>query len=134
MDPLEQAEWLDAASTATPWNVVVESAATVTERPGDANAAAVPEAAGVPVQLAFLYSWTVEPASADPTMAGVVSFDGEAGSVDVKVGAAGGVTSAAVNPETVVRGEVLVRVVGTAPIFATTVFPEPVAEVTCVEA
>jgi hypothetical protein len=96
IDPLEHAERFDEASIATPWNVVVESAATVTPMPGDENSAAVPEPAGVPVHVPFLYSWTVEPASADPVINGVPSFDGDAGTVDVNVGGAGGTTSRAV--------------------------------------
>ena len=59
-----------AASVAVARNVVVLPAATVTVKPGDANAAAVPVAAGEPVQSAVGYSRTVEPASAVPFTAG----------------------------------------------------------------
>jgi hypothetical protein len=51
-------------------NVVVLFAATVTDKPGEANAAAVPVADGDPVQLAVVYSLTVEPAAAEPLNAG----------------------------------------------------------------
>ena len=50
-----------AASVAVARNVVVLPAATVTVSPGDANAAAVPVAAGEPVQPAVGYSLTVVP-------------------------------------------------------------------------
>jgi hypothetical protein len=54
MESLEHADRLDDASVATPWNVVDESAGTLTPIPGEPNAAAVPDPAGVPVQPAFL--------------------------------------------------------------------------------
>ena len=51
---VEQAEVLPAASVAVALNVVVLSAPPSTVKPGDANAAAVPVAAGVPVQVAVV--------------------------------------------------------------------------------
>jgi hypothetical protein len=50
--------------------VVVLLPATVTEKPGEANAVAVPVAVGDPVQLADVYSLTVEPAAAEPLSTG----------------------------------------------------------------
>ena len=61
-----------AASVAVALNVVVLPSTTVAVRPGAANAAAVPVAAGVPVQPAVAYSLTVDPASAVPFTTGVV--------------------------------------------------------------
>ena len=49
---VEQAEVFPAASVAVARYVVVLATATVTGSPGEANAAAVPVAAGVPVQSA----------------------------------------------------------------------------------
>ena len=52
---------MPSASVAVARNVVVESSATATDNPGEANAAAVPVAAGVPEQSAVAYTRTVEP-------------------------------------------------------------------------
>ena len=68
-------------------------AATVTVRPGDANAAAVPVATGVPVQPAVEYSRTVDPASAVPFTTGVVLGLGEAGVMLVSVTSPGAIES-----------------------------------------
>ena len=68
-----------AASVAVALNVVVLPSTTVAVRPGAANAAAVPVAAGVPVQPAVEYSFTVDPASAVPFTTGVVLVLGEGG-------------------------------------------------------
>ena len=74
-----------AGSVAVALKVVVLPAATVTVRPGDANAAAAPVAAGVPVQPAVGYSRTVDPASAVPFTTGLVLGLGEAGETLVRV-------------------------------------------------
>jgi hypothetical protein len=50
VNPLEHALVLPAASVAVALNVVLESSATVTVRPGEAKAAAVPVAAAAPEQ------------------------------------------------------------------------------------
>ena len=60
---------------------------------GEANAAALPVAATALVQVEFVYSFTVEPASAWPTIFGELLFAGEAGLVAVSAGCAGGVES-----------------------------------------
>jgi hypothetical protein len=73
--------------------VVVELLETETARPGEANAAAVPVAATALVQVAFVYSLTVEPASASPMIFGALLLAGETGLVAVKVGAAGAIES-----------------------------------------
>ena len=72
---------------------MVLPAATVTVSPGEANAAAVPVAAGDPVQSAVGYSRTVDPASAVPWTAGVVLGLGEAGVTLVSVTSPGAVES-----------------------------------------
>src|SRR5215471_8945941 len=61
--------------------------------PGEANWAALPVATGEPVQLEFVYSLTVEPASADPSTLGELLLAGDDGVVPVSVGAGGGVVS-----------------------------------------
>ena len=66
---------------------------TVAVRPGAANAAAVPVAAGVPVQPAVEYSFTVDPASAVPFTTGVVLVLGEGGVTLVSTTGAGAVES-----------------------------------------
>ena len=68
-------------------------AATVTVSPGEANAAAVPVAAGEPVQPAVGYSLTVDPASAVPFTAGVVLGLGDAGVKLLSVTSPGAVES-----------------------------------------
>src|SRR4029078_475005 len=76
--PLEQPLTLPAASVAVALKVVDESSATATVIPV-ANAAAVPGAVGAPVQVAVVYSLTVEPASAVPLIAGALLLAGPAG-------------------------------------------------------
>ena len=68
---------------------MVVSSATETVRPGEAKAAAVPLPASALVQAEFVYSLTVEPASALPMIFGALLFAGEAGLVELTVGAAG---------------------------------------------
>ena len=82
-----------AASVAVARNVVVLPSTTVAVRPEAANAAAVPVAAGVPVQPAFEYSFTVEPASAVPFTAGVVLVFVGAGVTPVSTTGVGDVES-----------------------------------------
>jgi hypothetical protein len=84
MELLEQADVFPAASVAVARNVVVLPAATVTAKPLAAKLAAVPVAAGVPVH-AFVYSCTVDPASAAPLTTGAVLGLGEVGAMLVRV-------------------------------------------------
>ena len=67
--------------------------ATATESPGEVNAAAVPLPATALVQDEFVYSETVEPASAVPVTAGLLLFAGEAGDIASPEGATGAVVS-----------------------------------------
>ena len=90
---VEQPEVLPAGSVAVALNVVVLFAVTVTGRPGEPNADAVPVAAGGPVHPAVVYSCTVDPASAVPATDGVVLVLGEAGVVLVRMTGAGAVES-----------------------------------------
>ena len=89
IEGLEQPEALPPASVAVPQKVVVESLATVTSRPGLANCAAVPIAATAEVQVALVYRRTVEPLGAPPITRVVFEADGEAGEVELNVGASG---------------------------------------------
>ena len=89
----EQADVLPDASLALAKNVVDVSSATETAMPGEANVAALPEPAMADVQVLFVYSLTVEPASADPMIFGELLLAGEAGDVDVTFGALGAVES-----------------------------------------
>ena len=66
---------------------------TETVSPGEANAAAVPVTATALVHVEFVYSFTVEPASALPMIFGALLFAGEAGLVELTVGATGAVES-----------------------------------------
>jgi hypothetical protein len=75
------------------WNVVVELGATVMPIPGEANVVSEPEAAGVPLQAAFVKRSTVDAFSAVPITFGVVVLPGETGLVPVIVGAPGSVES-----------------------------------------
>lgn len=93
MELAEQAEVLPAASVAVARSVVAVLAATVTGRPGDANSAAVPVAAAVPVHVAVAYSRTVEPGCAVPVTFGVAALAGDPGSVPVIVARPGAVES-----------------------------------------
>ena len=90
---LEQAEVLPAGSVAVAKKVVVELSATVTDKPGEEKVATEPMAATPEVQVEFVYRRTVEPASAEPNIKGVLSLAGEAGFVDVNIGAAGAAES-----------------------------------------
>ena len=72
--------------------MVEELSATATLRP-DEKAAAVPLPASALVQLALVYSLTVEPASAAPLIEGLLLFAGEAGLTEREEGAAGAVES-----------------------------------------
>ena len=67
--------------------------ATATARPGDENAAAVPLAATALVHDEFVYSLTVEPASAVPLIEGLLLFAGDAGETESEDGATGAVES-----------------------------------------
>jgi hypothetical protein len=89
----EQPETLPAASVAVALKVVVVSSETATVRPGLENAAAVPVAVGAPVHPAVVYSLTVEPASAEPLMAGELLFAGPTGVEASEAGSAGEVES-----------------------------------------
>ena len=73
--------------------MVVESSATVTVRPGLSNAAAAPVAATELVQSEFVYTFTVEPASAVPFTFGELSFATGVGDVVSAVGFPGAVES-----------------------------------------
>ena len=70
-------------------------AGTATVIPAPANCAGVPVAAGEPEHEAFVYSLTAvgEPAPVVPLTSGLLSLEGESGSVSVIAGAAGGVES-----------------------------------------
>jgi hypothetical protein len=91
--PAEQADVFPAASVAVALKVVDAFVAAVTPRPGEAKAAALPVAAGVPEQSVEVKSLTVEPASAVPKMLGLALLDGEAGDEPRPVGAAGATES-----------------------------------------
>jgi hypothetical protein len=73
--------------------IVVESFATATVKPGVAKLAAVPLATGAPEQSEDVKTFTVEPASAEPVIAGLLSFAGEPGEELSVLGAAGAVES-----------------------------------------
>ena len=83
MNPAEHRETLPAASLELAWKVVVVLSPTRTARPGDANLAAEPDAAGGPLQPAPLKSLTLGPGTARPLTRGLLSLAGEAGSVPV---------------------------------------------------
>jgi hypothetical protein len=76
---IEQPDVFPAASVAVALKTVVLPAATVTVKPVDPKAVAVPVAAGEPVQSEVVYSFTVDPASAVPFTAGVVLGFGDVG-------------------------------------------------------
>jgi hypothetical protein len=88
----EQPELWPAGSVAMARTVVELLLAMFTVSPGEAKVAPVPVAAGDPLQSEVLYSWTVASASVVPLTSGLLSFDGESGSVSVKV-TVGGVSS-----------------------------------------
>ncbi len=89
MKAVEQGPGFSSASVALAKKLVVESSATVTASPGEANCAAVPVATGKPSQSGSEKSSTVVPASAPPRIDGVLTFDGVAGSLPSNVGAEG---------------------------------------------
>jgi hypothetical protein len=99
LTPEEQPLTLPAASVAVALKVVEESSGTATVIPV-ANAAAVPDAFGAPEQSPVVKRSTVEPASAEPLIAGELSFAGPAGVDTSEDGAAGAVESSTyVTPE-----------------------------------
>jgi len=104
---LEQAETLPAASVAVARKLVLVLSATDTLSPGDANVAAPPVAATALVQVEFVYRVTVEPTSALPMTLGELLFAGEAGLVELTVGAAGAVESSTYVTELAEQGETL---------------------------
>ncbi len=106
-EELEQPETLPAASVAVALKVVEVSSETVTVRPGDAKAAAGPVAAAPPVQAAVGYSRTVEPASAEPVISGLLSFAGETGLEASEAGSAGAVESSTYVTEELEQPETL---------------------------
>ena len=91
----EQPEGLPAASRALAERVVVALEATVTWIPVDSKVALLPLACAEPPQFACVKSWTVAVSELEkPITIGVVSeFDGEAGLVELIVGAAGAIES-----------------------------------------
>ena len=84
---------MPARSVAVALNVVDESSATLTVRPGEVKSAAEPLTAGVPVQPELVYSLTVENDSAEPLSSGLLSFAGDAGDEAETDGVAGAVES-----------------------------------------
>ena len=89
----EHADVFAAASVAVARSVVVESSATATASPGDANAAADPLATIAPPHEPPAYSRTVAPVSAAPLAAGALALAGESGSKSLGAGGAGAVES-----------------------------------------
>ena len=89
---VEHADSFPAASVAVAYKFVVASLGTVTETPPEPNDAADPLPNGDPPHAAPEYTFTVEPAAAEPVTLGLLSFDGE-GDTPLTVGAAGGVES-----------------------------------------
>lgn len=88
---LEHPDVLPATSVAVAAIVVVVLSATLTGRPGAANAAALPIAAATPPQFGTANTRTVDPASAAPMMYGRLSFAGDSGSVPARAGGRGAV-------------------------------------------
>jgi hypothetical protein len=82
----EHADVLPAASVMRPAMDVVVFSGTVATIPGLARVAAVPLPIAEPAQVVLAYNVTVEPASADPSTFGVLSFEGKSGFVDVSDG------------------------------------------------
>jgi hypothetical protein len=91
--PLEHGDVFPAASVAVALKVVDESFETATVIPVPVNVVSGPVAAGAPEQSEVVYSFTVEPASAEPISFGLLSFAGEAGLEDETDGVAGSVES-----------------------------------------
>ena len=90
---------MPAASVARAVKLVIEFGPTVTARPGDPNAAAVPDATSVPSwQAGSAYTTTVEPACAEPLIRGARTRLGDAGDDDRLAGAGGGVSSSTYVP------------------------------------
>ena len=100
-ESVEHADVFPAASVAVAKNVVDESSATLAVSPGESNAAAVPVTATELVHALFVYTFTVDPASAVPFTFGEVSFAGDTGDVDNAVGFAGAVESSTKATESV---------------------------------
>ena len=90
---VEHADSFPAASVAVAYNVVVASLGTVTDTPPAPNDAALPLPNTDPLQVEPEYTFTVEPAAADPVTLGLLLFDGDAGDTPLTVGAPGGVES-----------------------------------------
>jgi hypothetical protein len=107
---VEHADSLPAASVAVAYKVVVASLGTVTETPPDANDAAVPLPNAVPPHAEPEYTFTVDPAAADPVTLGLLLFDGDAGETPLTVGAAGGVESSTYETELVEHGLVTLKI------------------------
>ena len=84
---------MPATSIALARNKVVVLLATDAVSPGVLNSVAGPEATGVPVQPAVVYSATVEPLAAKPFTLGSLLLAGELGSVSLILGAAGAAES-----------------------------------------
>jgi hypothetical protein len=91
----EQLEGLPAASRALAESVVVALEPTVTWIPVDSKVALEPVACTEPPQFACVKSWTVAVSELElPITIGVVSeFEGEAGLVELIVGAVGAIAS-----------------------------------------
>jgi hypothetical protein len=106
-EAVEQPETFPAASVAVALKVVDVSLETETVRPGEAKAAAVPVAAAPPVQPAVGYTRTVEPASAEPVISGLLSLAGETGLEPSALGSAGAVESSTYVTEEVEQPETL---------------------------
>ena len=84
---------MPAASVAVARTAVVELSATLICRPGATSCAAVPETSGVLEQSLVANRRTVDAASAVPRTRGLLSFAGDAGTVEVSDGACGFVES-----------------------------------------
>ena len=102
---VEHADSFPAASVAVAYSVVVASLGTVTETPPDANDAADPLPNAVPPHADPEYTFTVDPAAADPVTLGLLLFDGD-GDTPLTVGAAGGVESSVYETELVEHADV----------------------------
>ena len=105
-ESVEHCEVFPAASVAVAKNVVELSAATETVKPGLLKFAAVPVAATELVHELFVYTFTVDPASAVPLTFGELSFAGDVGDVDNELGFAGAVESSTNVTESVEHADV----------------------------
>jgi hypothetical protein len=90
---LEQSEVFPAASVAVAQNVVVVFADTVTPIPGDANVESLPLPATAELHAESVYSSTVDPDSAPPTIFGLAFDEGDTGLELVTLGATGAMSS-----------------------------------------